>query len=489
MSKYILNPLYVLRHESNKTYIMMGPAYGISSTLNVIHPVFAMLLSFFNGREFDEIVKSISEYFDLSSEKIVKLMTPLLENSNIISNKYGAFPRNIIIRYKEGVKLHGYKPEDFIYNDVDLRISRFVKPANIVFNVTMKCRTSCIYCYADRKNTHAINHLTIERIEEIIDEAKKIGVIKFKLMGGEVFLHKDWYRILKKLSENEYFPDLSTKVPLKQEHIDAIKEFNVAPIQFSLDTMIKDNLYKILNVKDPYYDEIIETFNLLEKNQIPYSVHTVLSKYNDSFEDIDSLKDFFKNKNNLIGWAFDVAKCSMYLKKEYKDYKITLENFIKLEKYISDIDVSGLFKFNIRLPFARKYKEAYEIEKLKSMYSKRTPCSGNLFAFYILPDGKVTLCEELYWHPSFIIGDLKQQSIMDVWNSKKAHDLFYLQQDAIQKESACCDCDIFSECRKYKHVCWRDIILGYGSENWDYPDLFCFKAPKIKKDIFIYPTP
>lgn len=26
---------------------------------------------------------------------------------------------------------------------------------------------------------------------------------------------------------------------------------------------------------------------------------------------------------------------------------------------------------------------------------------------FVLPDGKVSACEQLYWHPQFIIGDLK----------------------------------------------------------------------------------
>lgn len=476
-------------HEENKTYLITGNTYGLTASLYVIHPVYAMMLSFFNGEELSVIFNKISDYFNLSEEKVEHFLTPLIKNKQRIKNKFGAFPKNLIVEYDAHMPKHNYKPEDFTYGELDLRISRFKKPVDLVFNVTMKCRTSCLYCYADRKNPNGKNLLPIERVESIIEEAKELGVIKLKLMGGEVFMHKDWYRILKKLSECGYRPDLSTKVPLKQRHIEAIKELNIAPIQFSLDTMIKSNLYKVLNVKDPYYQEVLDTFELLETNKIEYSVHTVISNLNDSIEDIDSLKDFFLSKKYLIEWAFDVAKCSMYLDYEYSDYKITYDRYLKLKEYIKNIDNENIFNFKLRLPFARNYKESYNIDKLKELYSQRTPCSGNLLGFYILPDGKVTLCEELYWHPRFIIGDLRKQSIMEVWNSSKALDLFHLRQDSLQEKSACRTCDIFSKCREYKHVCWRDVILGYGHENWDYPDLFCHKAPKIQKDIFLYPTP
>lgn len=43
-----------------------------------------------------------------------------------------------------------------------------------------------------------------------------------------------------------------------------------------------------------------------------------------------------------------------------------------------------------------------------------------------MPDGKVTICEELYWHPHFIIGDLKKQTLKEIWNSQKAKDIFIL---------------------------------------------------------------
>lgn len=448
-----------------------------------------MMLSFFNGTELQTSVNDIKDYFSLPIEKVNKLIAPLISNGEVVYNEFGVFPKNIIVKYEDGMPNHKYKPEDFPYSDVDLRISRFKAPVDIIFNITMKCRTNCIYCYADRKNPNAKNLLPIERVEEIIDEAKQIGTFKFKLMGGEVFMHKDWYRILKKLSDSGFRPDLSTKVPLKEKHIEAIKELGIAPIQFSLDTMIKDNLYKVLNVKDPYFDEVLRSFELLEQNNIDYSVHTVISSTNNTFQDIDSLKEFFLDKKNLVDWAFDVAKCSMYLDYDYDKYKISPENFIAIKDYIREIDSQNLFNFKFTLPFARNYKETYSASNLKSLYEARTPCSGNLSAFYILPDGKVTLCEELYWHPSFIIGDLKNESIMDVWNSQRAHDLFYLKQEKIQDKSACKTCDIFSECRRFKHVCWRDIILGYGHENWDYPDLYCSKSPKVKKDIFIYPTP
>ena len=34
---------------------------------------------------------------------------------------------------------------------------------------------------------------------------------------------------------------------------------------------------------------------------------------------------------------------------------------------------------------------------------------------FVLPDGKVSACEQLYWHPQFIIGDLKKRKRLRVY--------------------------------------------------------------------------
>lgn len=103
------------------------------------------------------------------------------------------------------------------------------------------------------------------------------------------------------------------------------------PIQISLDTLIKEHLYQILKVNDPYYDQIKESINLLEKYHVTYVVHTVINRFNDNVEDIRSLATFFKGKKYLKRWMFDAAKCSMYNGLLYKEYKTSAQKLQKLE--------------------------------------------------------------------------------------------------------------------------------------------------------------
>jgi len=58
-------------------------------------------------------------------------------------------------------------------------------------------------------------------------------------------------------------------------------------------------------------------------------------------------------------------------------------------------------------------------ERLVS-WNQRAYCTANRDGFVILPDGQVTICEELYDYPAYLIGDLRRQSVMEVWRSPQA---------------------------------------------------------------------
>ena len=115
---------------------------------------------------------------------------------------------------------------------------------------------------------------------------------------------------------------------------------------------------------------------------------------------------------------------------------------------------------------------------------KGARCSALNEHFFILPDGKVTICEQLYWNPNFIIGDMNQQGIMEVWNSERVQELLQLKQQDLSDNSACKSCKLFDNCfRVARNRCWSDIIKAYGSKNWDFPDPRCTRAPKMKYNI------
>lgn len=148
---------------------------------------------------------------------------------------------------------------------------------------------------------------------------------------------------------------------------------------------------------------------------------------------------------------------------------------LKNKQFIA-IDVMGSY-MPIQWSIAQQRK--YFVSKNGSRSFEGSRCSANYSNLFILPDGKVTICEQLYWNPRFIIGDLNKQSIQEVWNSPKALSLAFPKKEDFREKSACRSCKLFDDCMEFPNRCIADILKGYGEENWDYPDPRCVKAPKF----------
>ncbi|MDY0389030.1 MAG: SPASM domain-containing protein [Methanolobus sp.] len=107
-------------------------------------------------------------------------------------------------------------------------------------------------------------------------------------------------------------------------------------------------------------------------------------------------------------------------------------------------------------------------------------CTGNQSALLILPNGDVTLCEKSYFNKNLTIGNILENSIMDVWDSERAKNLFFIPQSSFPEESACSKCAEFEDCRYNLGVCWTDVMASYGEESWLYPSPNCPFAPQPK---------
>lgn len=96
---------------------------------------------------------------------------------------------------------------------------------------------------------------------------------------------------------------------------------------------------------------------------------------------------------------------------------------------------------------------------------------------FVLPDGKVSICELMYWHPQFIIGDLKSNPYKKFGTRQKRKSFLYAQK-MFRKQSSCHNCKVLDFAIKTSKMFCK-IIRAYGEENWDYPDPRCQFAPEV----------
>lgn len=113
MEHITLNPLYVLKPDEGRALIMATLVGRNSleefndSFSNIIHPIYAMILSYIDGREFQDCINEAADELGVSYELVEGFVKGLLNKSEQIYIKNGeltsAFPPNTIISIPEKI--------------------------------------------------------------------------------------------------------------------------------------------------------------------------------------------------------------------------------------------------------------------------------------------------------------------------------------------------------------------------------------------------
>lgn len=484
--KYItFNPDYVLKPDKGKTLIMSAivgrnKLKGISDSFtNIIHPIYAMILSFIDGRSYELCVQEAAMALSVSEDLIRGFIEKLIDNPTSVyiknSNQVSAFPPYTIISTENQYLGKRYSYDLFNYSSINLKIDRHYTPSTITLMVNNVCATNCIYCYQDKSKIVNCT-IPLERIESLVEEAYNLKVNTFDVIGGEFFLYKNWKEVLKQLKSHGYNPYLSTKIPLRKKDIAFLHSIGIIDIQVSIDSLIEDSLISSIGVKKGYKDKMIKSLKLLEEYNIPVMIHSVLTKYNASIDDMKSIYNVIKELKNLVDWHIVKGDPSLYPKTDYKSIEITPDDHNLIVDYLNSLKLLNEIKINTPEKILSKINISSNIEYqniVLNNFFKRSFCSGLYSSIYILPNGDVTMCEQLYWQKRFIIGNILENTIEEIWNSEKAKSLFYIKQEDFPEDSLCHSCKYFKDCRNVRQVCYREIIRKYGEEKWYYPDPMC----------------
>lgn len=479
--KIIFNHNYALKHDLRRTYIYTKSdeninAYTSEDWLTKIHPIYAMLFSLASKAiGFNELVKEVSFFFELEEKQAKSLITDFLKKDTPFYSEFDGvvsqFPKNVLVSADEITDFTYYTPEDFTFDKIDISQNRaFITPMTAVLMPNSDCSTDCIYCYADRRKQA---QMPLEKIEAFIRECKEERIMRLIISGGDIFRHKEWKKIISCIKGNGYdIGLLSTKTPIKKEDAAYIKEHN-GRLQFSLDSADPTILKRLWNVSENYFNKIKQCFHEIEDSGLKFRVATVLTNINSTPKMIEELYRFISQFKSINTWTIRVALKSLYSKSNFEDLKLSSTAYEAINEKIEQLKRIS----NIEIIWDGIDTKHYFKGDNGSKSFGGARCSANYSNIMVLPDGKVTICEQLYWNPKYIIGNINVQSIREIWNSPEALNLAFPKQKAFRPESPCAKCKIFDECYSYPNRCIVDILKGYGEENDDFPDPRCSKAP------------
>ncbi len=478
------NSDYYLRNDGKRVILSTTTQAieheGKRPWMSRIHPLYAMILAILSmPKEIEEAIDDISDFFGFSNTQASEMIASLIKKEDYKEASFDGtvnyFPGDVLLTDNEIKKPSSYSPTEFIFKEVDVDSQRMIlAPNSVLLIINNKCATQCAYCYADKKHVYSTT-LSFKKIKSIIDDACALGIREFEIIGGEFFLFPQWEELLDYLLSKGILPRMiSTKVPLSDNQIERFSRFNIR-LQISLDSVFPKILSDTLKVSDSYAEKIKATIRNIDASGIRYQLATVLTYSSASIKNLEGLYEFIKTLDNLKGWEIRYAFKSLYASVPYENLKVP-NGFHKIvsEWYKR---IKDNIKCRVDIPSSEKDELYYAEGGSRSFKGAR--CSANISNMVILPDGNVTICEQLYWNPHYIIGNINSNSIKEIWNSSRAIELIYKQQKSISRKSECSRCKLYDDCFTYANRCHPNILKHYGDDCHDFPDPRCVKASPI----------
>jgi radical SAM protein with 4Fe4S-binding SPASM domain len=292
-------------------------------------------------------------------------------------------------------------------------------PFVIFIDPSSACNFKCTYCptghldlIKDTKRYQGVLKLEIYKkiIDDLKDFKKNIKVLRL-YKDGEPFLNKNLAEMISyaKSSKKVDYIDTTTNASLMtKERLKPVLDAGIDKINISIDGM-NNETYESFTKTTLEFSEIIENVKWLYRNK--GNTEVVVKIPADIINEKEK-KEFFE----VFG--------------DYSD-RIFVENFapcwpeFDVEKHTGVKITKGIYQQEI---------------------TETNTCPYIFYSFSVNADGLVSSCF-LDWKRKLIIGDVRVESMKEIWNSKKMNDLRIMHLEGKRKKiDSCGSCGQLSHC-------------------------------------------
>ena len=250
--------------------------------------------------------------------------------------------------------------------------------------LTNRCNVNCIYCHHDGMQSSK-NEMTPDEIHKICQIAKRIGVRKIRLSGGEPLIRKDIVEIISKIN-SVGFNDISitTNGILLEKYAENLKEAGLDRVNVSLDTLNPET-YEFITKKDYLEAAKRGILKSVEVGLYPVKINMVIMKDINEHE-IKDMFNFCKDNNMVLQLIELIESENCDDDKFSKEYHYKLD---MVEERLSDI-ADEVKEREFMQGRKKYYINGGEIEVVKPV-DNSTFCA-NCTRLRVTPDGKIKPC-------------------------------------------------------------------------------------------------
>ena len=321
-------------------------------------------------------------------------------------------------------------------------------PEEVAFKLTNRCNLRCKHCYQwnedghhhDLDQTEQNRDLDFSVIEKVFASTHELKSNIF-LWGGEPLIYRDWDKLVDLLEKDPRWTSICTngieiekKIPsllkisdhlemyvavegFKEEHDSIRGKGNYEKTLRGIDLLLeqrKEGKYKgeiSLNcvITEKMIGRLYEFMELFEEKKVD-TVYLSFLWYLSKETSVKMDKYFTMNLNSLCN--------DEDTRPSWHAYKYGL-NPNAVDALIDELNRVNQRKWKIKL----RYNPALDIDELKEFIlgsdkpaQNKTKCLAIKTRMDIFPNGEVISCK---FYPEFSVGDLKSDSVDDVWHGSK----------------------------------------------------------------------
>ena len=301
--------------------------------------------------------------------------------------------------------------------------------AGIYLNMTSACNLHCIYCFAATRVEYGQNNLLLDDYYRILNEAKQISqYLDINFTGGEPLLSPNTLPVARYAKKLGFRTRILTNATLiNSDNVDEVAScFDVFKISVDGSTREKHEYYRGVNT----YERTLNAIDLLLKRNKEVNVAMVVTRNNK--DDVSNMSKKWGSK--LIFqplFPLGKAKSSDDVALTGQEYFDVLSNDANINPYSNLINI------------LKAHQESRTIKK----------CAIGDGEISISCTGDVYPCQLLH-HEEFLLGNVKDSSLIEIYNSDK-NDLF--KHHTVENISKCKECD-------FKYLCGGACQARHFSE-------------------------
>ncbi|MFX1247912.1 MAG: radical SAM protein [Promethearchaeota archaeon] len=271
-----------------------------------------------------------------------------------------------------------------------------------IWETTLKCNLRCSHCGSSAGQARS-DELTTEECFSLCEQLAQLECNNIALMGGEVFLRKDWYEIASCIKDLGIELSIVSNGFVLDKYINEVAQVKPTVVGISLDGL--QTTHDLIRGVKGAFTNAIEAINLLRRNQIHVTIITAVSKIN--FNELPKLKALIYNKG--VNWQIQLATPFGQFT---KDQMLSYEEFYAVGLFIAALRAKHHFQ---NMPVVGAHCMGYHSSIMPNFLWNG--CTAGISSIGITSNGGIVGCLAM-GNNRFIEGNIREQSLTSIWYSR-----------------------------------------------------------------------